>query len=71
MMDEKPIPRVSASKYRGLGDVVAAVAQPVTKLIDSTLGTDLQNCGGCPGRQEWLNAAVPFEKNLDVSSSEK
>lgn len=57
------IPRVSARKYRGLGDVVAGVAQPVAKLIDGTLGTDLQNCPGCHGRQEWLNEAVPFKKS--------
>ena len=61
-----PIPKVSASKYRGLGDVVKSVAHPVAKLIDGALGTDLQNCGGCQGRQEWLNDAVPFKKELDV-----
>lgn len=68
--DEEPLPRISASKYRGLGDVVAAVAQPVAKALDAALGTDMQNCGGCGGRQEWLNEAVPFKKSLDVSSSD-
>jgi hypothetical protein len=61
--NSEAIPRVSARKYRGLGDVVANVAKPVTKLIDGTLGTDLQNCPGCHDRQEWLNAAVPFGKS--------
>lgn len=64
----QPIRRVSASKYRGLGDVVAAVAQPVAKALDAALGTDIQNCEGCGGRKEWLNEAVPFKNALDVSS---
>lgn len=66
-----PIPEVSAGKYRGLGDVVAAVAQPIAKLIDGQLGTDIAHCGGCTGRQQWLNEAVPFKNELDVSSGER
>lgn len=38
-----------------LGDAIEAFAKPIAKGIDSTLGTDLQNCGGCKGRQAWLN----------------
>jgi hypothetical protein len=67
----QPIPEVSASKYRGLGDVVAVVAQPVAKALDAALGTDIQHCGGCQGRREWLNQAVPFQKGLDVPSGEE
>lgn len=56
-----PIPKVSASKYKGLGDVVHAVAHPVAALSDKVLKTDLRNCGGCRKRREWLNEKVPFE----------
>ena len=45
---------------RGLGDVVAKVAQPVAKAIDAVAGTNLQNCGGCKARQEKLNQIAPL-----------
>lgn len=54
-----PIPRVSAKKYRGAGDVVAAVAKPVVAAA-GVLGIDLTNCPGCKRRQEALNKAIPF-----------
>lgn len=65
------IGRVSAGKYpqarlTGLGDLVALAAIPAAKLIDRMLGTDLQHCQGCHGpggRQERLNAAVPFRQS--------
>lgn len=38
-----------------LGDIVAAVAQPVAKAIDRVAHTNLANCAGCKRRQEWLN----------------
>jgi hypothetical protein len=44
---------------RGLGDAVAAVAQPIARAIDRALGTNLQNCGVCKQRQEALNKLVP------------
>jgi hypothetical protein len=56
----KAIKRVSARKYRGLGDVVEVVAAPVAGWLDVVLGTDLQRCKGCAGRKEWLNRAVKF-----------
>lgn len=52
----KPIRRVSARKYKGLGDVVERVAKPVVRLVDSVFGTDLENCGGCQKRKEFLNS---------------
>ena len=55
----KPIPRISARKYRGLGDVVAAVAQPIARAIDAVAGTDIQHCRGCAARREKLNARFP------------
>ena len=48
---EKPAP-----KFRGLGDVVAFVADPVAKVI----GLDKAKCG-CAKRQEALNHMVPFK----------
>lgn len=56
----KPIRRVSSKKYRGLGDVVAAVANPVARTIDRIAGTDLQNCKGCDKRREDWNQRFPF-----------
>ena len=43
----------------GLGDLVAKVAQPIAKGIDSVVGTDIQHCGGCKKRQEALNNLIP------------
>jgi hypothetical protein len=58
----KPIRRVSAKKYRGLGDVVAAVAQPIARAIDRVAGTDIKHCAGCAGRRDSLNRLVPFNQ---------
>ena len=44
---------------RGLGDVVASVAQPIARLIDRVAGTSLASCGGCQQRQNWLNKLWP------------
>lgn len=61
-MNQKAL-EVSSWKYRGIGDVVAAVAQPVAKVLDAALGTDIQNCSACGQRQERLNKAMPFKKD--------
>jgi len=55
-----PIPRVSAKKYRGLGDVVHAVAQPVAKVIDAVVGTRIQGCAGCGRRRAKWNRKFPL-----------
>jgi len=57
-----PVRRVSASKYRGLGDVVHAVAHPIAAAADKLLGTDLQNCPGCTKRRVDWNEKVPFRE---------
>ena len=57
-----PIRRVSAKKYRGLGDVVHAVAQPVATVLDAVLGTHIKGCRGCAKRREEWNQAVPFDR---------
>jgi len=41
---------------RGLGDLVAKVANPIAK----ALHIDPAKCG-CKARQEWLNRKVPFK----------
>ncbi len=46
-------------RKRGLGDVVAAVAQPIARGIDAVAGTDLANCAGCGQRKKDWNKAVP------------
>lgn len=48
-------------KPQGLGDRVERVAQPIAKIIDKTLGTNIQGCGGCKKRKAWLNKK--FTKN--------
>lgn len=37
------------------GDAVAVIAKPVASAIDSVIGTNLKNCGGCKKRQESWN----------------
>lgn len=48
------------NKMRGVGDIVAKVAQPIAKGLDKVLGTHIQGCGGCKKRQEKLNQVFPF-----------
>lgn len=43
------------TKMRGLGDLLAKVANPIAKDIH----LDPAKCG-CKARQEWLNRKVPF-----------
>ena len=50
----RPIRRVSARKY-GLGDVVAAVTQPIARAVDRIAGTNLKGCQGCAKRRDRLN----------------
>jgi hypothetical protein len=38
------------------GDAIATVAQPIARGIDYVFGTDIQNCQGCKGRQQFANA---------------
>lgn len=55
-----PIPRVSARKYRGLGDLVHAVAQPLASVLDSLTGTRLAHCRGCARRRKAWNHKFPL-----------
>lgn len=56
----EPIRRVSARKYRGLGDIVEAVAKPIARAVDRVDGTDIQHCKGCAKRRDALNRALPL-----------
>ena len=56
----EPIPRVSARKYRGLGDLVAVVAVPVARVIDAVAGTHIQGCAGCGRRRDTWNRKFPL-----------
>lgn len=48
-----------AARPLGLGDAVAAVAQPIARAIDAVAGTNVQGCGGCKQRQADWNRKVP------------
>ena len=41
-----------------LGDAIAAVAQPVARLVDAVAGTRLRTCGGCAERKDRANGFV-------------
>lgn len=62
MSEPTPIPRVSAKKYRGLGDVVEAAAKPVLRAASYLVGKELKPCAGCNQRREALNRMVPFDR---------
>jgi hypothetical protein len=53
--EAQPTPTLPPAPMRGLGDLVAKIADPIAK----TIGINKSKCG-CRSRQEWLNRAVPF-----------
>ena len=55
---------VEPSPVRGLGDLVARIAEPIAGAIDAVAGTHIKGCGGCARRREKLNAALPFTKSI-------
>ena len=42
-------------KHVKVGGAVAAVAQPLARVIDRVVGTDIEHCAGCTKRREMLN----------------
>jgi len=56
----KPHKRISARKYRGAGDLVAIIAQPIARAIDAFANTNIQGCQACMKRQDKLNKIAPF-----------
>lgn len=52
-------------KWKGAGDAVASVAQPIAGLIDKLSGgkTNVKGCSRCAKRKEMLNQLIPFNTN--------
>ena len=69
-MNPDPSPRVSARKYQGLGDVAAAIANPIARGLDAVFHTDLVNCPGCEQRRKDWNEAVPLNQGRYQSRPE-
>lgn len=46
-------------KLIGLGDRVERIAQPIARVIDRVAGTNIQGCGACQKRKEYLNKKFP------------
>ena len=46
-------------KPLGLGDRVERIAQPIARVIDKVAGTNIQGCGACQKRKEYLNKKFP------------
>ena len=46
-------------KPNGLGDRVERIAQPIARAIDRVAGTNIQGCGACQKRKEYLNEKFP------------
>lgn len=51
--------KTAPAKPRGLGDLVAIVAEPIARFSDAHLGTHLVGCQPCTQRRADLNTAVP------------
>lgn len=52
--------RCPKTALRGMGDMVAIMAQPIARAIDKVAGTNLKKCGRCKARQARLNDLMPF-----------
>lgn len=59
ILTEEQYHELSPYLNRGLGDTIAKVLHPIAKGIDSIIGTELANCGGCTDRQEDWNIRFP------------
>lgn len=53
------LPEGCPKSTQGLGDKVERIAKPIAKVIDRVAHTNLQNCGGCKKRKEYLNEKFP------------
>lgn len=47
---------------RGLGDAVAALAEPIAAASDAVFKTKIKGCSACRKRREMLNTLMPFQK---------
>lgn len=59
-MDLPEPARVVRKKITGLGDRVERIAQPIARAIDKVAGTNIQGCGACQKRKEYLNEKFPI-----------
>jgi hypothetical protein len=48
------------SRHRGFGDRIERLARPIAKAIDRVAGTNIQGCGACQKRKEYLNEKFPI-----------
>lgn len=51
------------TKWKGAGDAVASIAQPIAGVIDKVFKTSVKTCGACAKRREMLNQYLPFPGN--------
>ena len=58
---DQPEPKkpMEIPKPIGLGDRVERIAQPIARVIDRVAGTNIQGCGACQKRKEYLNKKFP------------
>lgn len=61
-VDQDSPVEVSTKTSFGLGDMVAAIAEPIAKASDAVFKTKLKGCGACRKRREMLNTLMPFYK---------
>lgn len=54
-----PPPAPEPAQARGLGDLVATLADPIARASDALFGTHLVGCQPCAQRREALNRLVP------------
>lgn len=47
-------------KIKGLGDVVAKVAEPIATIVDKVFHTHIKGCSACAKRRKKLNDLVSF-----------
>jgi len=59
VLSKDQIASLREPRPQGLGDRVEKVAQPIAKIIDKIAGTNIQGCGACQKRKEYLNEKFP------------
>jgi hypothetical protein len=57
-------PEISFQETTNLGNKIAAIAEPIAKVIDKILGTKITGCGGCGSMKNRLNAGMPIMKAI-------
>lgn len=63
--------RQARRRRLGLGDALAAVAEPIAGAIDAVAGTRLKGCQPCRGRRARLNNLVPDLRHPLQGQNEK